>query len=408
MADRTIPLEDISRIDFLKVQGNLHLSGWNRDQVRVQDLGEEIQIDQKQTALEISGLDDVLIRVPHNLDVTIQSVSGDARVKGLGGKLEIKSISGDLVASDISALSAESIAGDLIASRIQGNLQIKSIGGDCLIDNIQGQVELKAAGGDVQIDTVSGGVDFKAGGDGTVEFHPVPWQAYQLKAGGDLSLTMPADTNADLTIKSGGRDITIFPGKLDIKHNEKELSHTLGEGGPAVLLTAGGKVFIIDDEFTTFTGIKMNLDDLGSIATGFSADTSEYIRDNLAHLEKDLSESFANLSESLKEIGLSEEKLKELGAKFEQASRETAEKAEAAAIKAQAKVEKKIAKARRKAHKAQEKIKHFDLDQFLETKSKGKSVSDSERLMILEMLQEKKISPEEAEELLAALEGNKS
>jgi hypothetical protein len=270
---------------------------------------------------------------------------------------------------------------------------------------VQGQVELKKVGGDIQLNTVAGGIDIKASGDGSVEFHPVSWQAYQLTVGGDLILTMPDDTSADLSIKSGAKDIRIFPGKLDITHNEEELEQTLGEGGPAVLLEAGGRVFIIDDEFTAFSGLKMNLDDLGSIAANFATDTGEYIRENLGHLEQELTESFSGLSESLKEIGLSEEKLKEMGAKIEESSRKVAEKAEVAAIKAQAKYEKRIARARQRALRAQGKIKQFDLDQFLETKSKKSSVSDSERLAILEMLQDKKISPEQAEELLQALEG---
>ncbi|HDD54704.1 MAG TPA: hypothetical protein ENG59_00490 [Chloroflexi bacterium] len=407
MADHKIPLEDISRIDLLDISGDLHLSGWNREEIRVKDLSKEIRSEKKKNILEISSSSDVFLNVPHALEVNIKSVSSDATIKGMRGKLEIKSISGDLIISDVSALSVDSISGDLIASRILGDLQANSISGDSLIDNVQGQVELKGVSGDIHIDTVGGGIDAKASGSGTLNFHPVPWQAYQLQVSGDLSLTIPADTSADLTIKSGARDITIFPGKLDITSTEPKLEHTLGEGGPAILLTAGGKVFIIDDEFTVLTGMKMNLDDLGSLAAGFTTNTTDYIRKSMSHLETELRESLSGLSESLEEIGLSEENLRELGAQIEESSRKAAEKAEIAAIKAQAKVEKKIAKARSRALKAQEKSKQFDLSKFLEAASEKKAVSDSERMLILEMLQAKKISAEEAEDLLKALEGKK-
>jgi hypothetical protein len=53
------------------------------------------------------------------------------------------------------------------------------------------------------------------------------------------------------------------------------------------------------------------------------------------------------------------------------------------------------------------KTREFDLNQFLSMKADKQSVSDSERLMILEMLQEKKISLDEADDLLKALEGKK-
>jgi hypothetical protein len=84
-----------------------------------------------------------------------------------------------------------------------------------------------------------------------------------------------------------------------------------------------------------------------------------------------------------------------------------AEKAEIAAIKAQAKVEKKIARTRRKALKARTKMKEFDLGDFLEAQKGKRAVNESERLMILEMLQEKKISLDEADQLLKSLEGKK-
>jgi hypothetical protein len=407
MADKTIPLEDISRIDFVDITGDLQISGWNREEIRIKDLDQEMKSNQKKNVLEISNVEDVLINIPHNLEVKIKSVTGDATIKGLRGELEANAVSGDVMISDVSSFSADAIAGDLIGSRIQGNLQVTSVGGDSLIDNVQGQVELNTVGGDIQLDTIAGGIDIQAGGDVYAEFHPVPWQAYQLEAGSDLSISIPEDTNANLSIKSGAGDIRIFPGKLDLIINENELDHTLGEGGPAISLTAGSKVYIVDDEFTTLTGIKMNLDSLGSIAKGFTTDSAEQIRESLDSLENDLAESLSGLKDSMKEIGLSEEKLKDMGAKIEETSRKAAERAEIAALKAQAKVEKRVAKARRKALKAQEKIKQFDVENFLESQAKDKPVSDSERKLILQMLQDKKISPEEADDLLKALEGKR-
>ncbi|MGB2956475.1 MAG: hypothetical protein WBB64_10985, partial [Anaerolineales bacterium] len=66
-----------------------------------------------------------------------------------------------------------------------------------------------------------------------------------------------------------------------------------------------------------------------------------------------------------------------------------------------------IAKAQLKARGMKRKTREFDLGEFLETQAEKKTVSDSERLMILNMLQDKKISPEEADDLLKALEGKK-
>lgn len=411
MTERIIPRDEYSGLVITSASGILNLTGWNKDEFRIKDLfgpedeGSSIKIEDKKGKLEISSVEDLIIHLPHDLPVTIQSVSGDTNIRGILGAIEIDSVSGDLNLRDIGSLSIKTVSGDLIASRVQGFLRADSVSGDSLVDNIQGQVELKSVSGDVQLEKVDGGIDIDTSGDALVEFHPVPWQAYQIKASGDISITMPADSDADLQIKSNARDITIFPGKLNLSSNEKELEHKLGEGGPSVQLSAAGKVFILDDKFTVMTGFKMNLDDLGDLATGFTTDTTEFIRGSLDHLEEDLRETLGTLSESLEEIGLSEENLANLGVQIEETSRKAAEKAELAAIKAQAKVEKKIAKARRKAIQAREKTKQFDLNKFLETKSNKESVSDSERMLILKMLQEKKITTEEAENLLKTLEG---
>ncbi len=169
-----------------------------------------------------------------------------------------------------------------------GDIKVENIGGDALLNNIQGPVGLTQVGGDIVISEVSGGIEAFAGGEGTVDFHPVPWQAYQIKVGGNLSATMPEESNADLIITSGIKDISLTIGELEIKSNDKELSQQLGEGGPTVMLTAGGKIFISGDDFSVFTGLKMNIDDFGSFAADFSFETADQIKNSLGNLEEDL------------------------------------------------------------------------------------------------------------------------
>jgi len=407
MENHNIPMEGISKLDVVSVGGDLYLTGWNRDEIRIKDLSDEDLVKTKKNKVEISFPGDGIIHVPHHLEINIISVGGDSVIKGVGSDLAIKSIGNDLLLNDVNSTSVGSVGGDVISKNIHGDLRIKNIGGDGLVDNIQGQIGFQQVGGDIQIEKVSGGIEAKAGGDGTIDIHPVPWQAYQVSVGGDLSISMPSDTNADLTIQSGENDVTIILGELDLKIQENKLDQQLGEGGPAILLSAGGKVFLSSDDFTVFTGLKMNAEELGSMTVDFSTHTAEQIKTSLGHLEEDLKESLSGLSESLESIGISEENLKKIGFQIEESSRMAAHKAELAAVKAQAKVEKKIAQARRKALKVKAKTKEFNLDKFLNAEADKKIVSEDERILILKMLQEKKISLDEADDLLMALEGNK-
>jgi len=246
MAEQNIPQEDITRLEINSVSGSLHLSGWNRDMIRIsnwhhdEEPGELIKTKNKKTVLQISSPEDLIIHLPHSLDVTVKSVSGDANLRGLDGELKVESISGDMVLRDVGSISLKILQGALVASRIRRDLRADSISGDCLVNDVQGQVELKDIKGDVQLEQVDGGFDIQAAGDGLIIFHPVPWQAYRIKVKGDLSITMPDDSDADLSIQSEAEDIRLFPGKSNLKIKQKEYEHQLGEGGTSIQLFDGG------------------------------------------------------------------------------------------------------------------------------------------------------------------------
>lgn len=407
MAQHTIPIDNISRLVIPSTGGSLYLTGWNRDEIRIKDPSEQDSFSKEKDLIEITFPIDGIIHLPHHLPVTVESVDKDAVIKGIGSPLQISSVGGDLILSDVSPSNIKFVGGDVFAKRVQGDLVIENVGGDCLIDNVKGQLSLQQVGGDIQIEKVAGGIEVQAGGDGQVSFSPVPWQAYSIKTGSDISISVPEDSNAELSIKSGSKDISLKLGSTDEKVSDGDFTKQIGEGGPSVKLIAGGSVFIASDNYNWLSPFQTNAEQFESIAVDFSAQTAKQIKNNLGHMEITLRESLSSLPESMESAGLSEENLQQIKTRIEESSRLAIQKAELAAAKVQAKVEKSVAKAQRKAQKAKRKANKFDLDQFFASQAEKKSVSDSERLIILEMLQEKKISPEEADDLLKALEGKK-
>ena len=407
MSQHTIPINDISRLVIISTGGSLYLTGWNRDEIRIKDPSEKDSFSKEKDLIEITFPKDGIIHLPHHLPVTIESVGKDAVIKGIGSPIQISSVGGDLILSDVSPSNVKSVGGDVFAKRVQGDLVIENVGKDCLVNNVNGQLSLQQVGKDIQIEKVAGGIEVLAGGDGLVNFSPVPWQAYSIKTGGDMSIAIPEDSNAELSIKSGNKDITMKLGSIDEKVTEEDFIKQIGEGGPSIMLAAGGSVFVASDNYNWLSPLQINAEQFESIAVDFSTQTAEQIKNHLSHLEVDLRETLSGLSESMESVGLSEENLQQIKIQIEEGSRLAVQKAELTAAKAQAKIEKVIAKAQRKAQKAKRKASRFDLDQFFASQAEKKSVSDSERLLILEMLQEKKISPEEADDLLKALEGKK-
>jgi hypothetical protein len=407
MSEHIIPKGDLKKLEIVSTGGSLYLTGWNREEIRIKDLTEQDLVKEKKDQISLTFVRDAVIHMPHSLETIVKAVSEDASIKGIKGNLEISSTGGDLILNDVGSVKIGSVGGDLIANRVQGDLRVENTGGDGIVDDIKGQISIQNLGGDVHLEKISGGIEINAGGDARLSFHPVPWQAYRINAGGDISATIPDDSSVDLSIKSGAEDITIKIGDLHIKLEENHLDQQIGEGGPAVMLTAGGDVYLTGDDFNLLTKIKVSAEELEDFAIDFSSQAAGQIKSHLSHLEDDIKQSLSGLSESLQSIGLTEENIQRITSQIEDSSHQAAQKAEVAAIKAQAKVEKKIAQARKQALKIKSKAKEFDLEKFLNAQENKRAVSADERLLILNMLQEKKISPEEADDLLRALEGKK-
>lgn len=99
---------------------------------------------------------DYQVRVPKGTEVTIESVSGDITLSGVGGETTVKSVSGNVDVSDAGSLSrAESVSGDV---RIRGarstrSMDISSVSGDVEGANVEAnELNISSVSGDVELD----------------------------------------------------------------------------------------------------------------------------------------------------------------------------------------------------------------------------------------------------------------
>lgn len=271
-------------------------------------------------------------------------------------------------------------------------------------------------GGDLSLRDISGGIDTTTGKDAAVTFSPVPWQAYSIQAGGDIFAQIPQDTNAEFELKSGSKKIHI--NLKDAGHTIKEKTHnlTLGEGGPSVSLSAGGEIALSNEKRTTDSAAGFGTPDFGTPNFGafdnmenmfdeIAQQTTAQLEEQLSMIEEHLNTQFSDLEKSFKLAGLSEEKAQEVQERITNAQ----QRAQHSVQKAQAKLQRKLTqtqrKAARRARHDKRKSAEFDIESLLAKKEKAsRAVSDKERMMILKMLQEKKITTDQANDLLSALE----
>jgi hypothetical protein len=461
MAKKTIETGASPFIKIESIGSDLQIKGWDRSEILIKSSSDnELVLDEEEGRFSVSCPTDCVLYVPQEANIEIDSVGSDARVrsvfgnltitkigsdlavrdtgpvtisnvgtnfigKRINGALEIEKIGSSVTLGDVGDVNLEIIGNQLVAKRVRGDLKVSQrIGGNAVVKDIDGQVMLKSVGGSLHLQEVSGGITVDVGGNTTAEFSPVSWQVYAIETGGNVRCYVPGDVNAQFQILSGAQRIRIKTPSVSEKIDDGNYNLTLGDGDASVKITAGGNVDIATRE-TDWDSLKdFDIDftkEISSMAEELADQATTQIESQLEMLENNLNVHLAGLATSISSSGLSEEKIQEIEERLEQAKERAAERATAAAEKAKMKLELKVAAAQRKADRkvrtaaaraARKARKNWGEESYPVPTSPPRKpvdpVSEEERLMILQMLQDKKISIEQAEKLLAALEGKGS
>jgi DUF4097 and DUF4098 domain-containing protein YvlB len=120
--------------------------------------------------------------IPDRAAASINSVSGNIRATGLGGKAHLKTVSGSVdgqrlqgpteaksvsgevtIGDTLDSVTCESVSGSVRAINVGGETRIKSVSGDVTVENSRGAVDAEALSGDVQIaEAADTGFDLRA------------------------------------------------------------------------------------------------------------------------------------------------------------------------------------------------------------------------------------------------------
>lgn len=362
---KTISAGRTPNIRIESIGGDLSLVGWEGDDILLKADDDELRVSQDGDQVTVSCDDDLSMRVPKGATVLIETISGDASIRGLVGSIDLKEIGGDLSMRDVNSVAIEAVRSDFSLRGAKGSLSIRKADSDVSIRDVDGSVSLDSIADDLALRDVRGSVTANVGEDVVMYLNPQPGNSYSVTAGDDILLVMPPKANATLTLSADEIDID-----WDGVENDKDAtsrSVVLGNGGAAFSLSAGGDIRV------------SNRSDAGESAEDFG---------NFAGMGMDWS-------------GFGER----ISRRVEQVTARATRKAEEAARRAEHKVRDVERRSRR--FKGGLEIGRWNWDfapKGVPVPSKPQ-VSEEERLAILKMLQEKKITAEQAEQLLSALEG---
>ncbi|MCB0100590.1 MAG: hypothetical protein KDD74_00990 [Anaerolineales bacterium] len=361
---QTISAGRTPTIRISSIGGDLSFVGWEGDDILLKADDDELTISQDGDEVNLVCSDDLSMRVPKAATVFIDNIGGDASIRGVMGDIELKSIGGDLSMRDVYNVAIESVHADFSLRGGKGNLSIRKADSDVSIRDVDGHITLDSISDDLALRDVRGNVSANVGEDVVLYLNPQPGNTYTVNAGDDILLVMPPKAGAVLNMSAD--EINIDWDGVDLEEDATNASMTLGDGSASITLSAGGDIRV------------SNRSDAGESAEDFG---------NFAAMGMDWSGFGDRISR-----------------RVEQATERAQRKIEAA----NRRVEQKVREAERRGRgKAVLEVGRWNWDfspKGVPMPPKSK-VSDEERLTILKMLQEKKITAEDAEKLLSALEG---
>ena len=370
----------------IKAHGNLDIKGWDQSDVgiitdiNVQKVRHEAEI------LRLLFVEDCELSIPKGINLIIERASGDARIRDIKTPIVVNRVYGNLALQDVNQVTVSKIGGDCLIENIGGDLIVSRTYGNLKGHNISGSVIAEKVSGDVKLHSITGGLIIRSYGGIVVSLKESSDYDINMQASDNIELNLPLITDADLKVRSRSKEIDLDLGKITDKLKEKNCELVLGDGNQNIILDAGGRVRIAEEKIDPSEILKL-FEDLDNLWLKLKEESAarRAAREKKVHWEISLVEGASQVAQNALD-GV--EKI------ADQISFDAIEQAEKHVRVALEEVE--------------EQIRNLGYDNlpgsYEEEEDFSSEVTTEERLVIMRMLQEEKISVEEADQLLEILE----
>ena len=312
----------------------------------------------------------------------IEKVGGNFSVKNASGKIYLEKINANLVVDGVESFHCEKVGGNATVRGVAGDFYLTKTVGNFKAEKISGGMQFERANGSIVARSVNIEGDLRA--DGNIRLIDFDFSDdLDLRAGGKIFIRVPEDfAGARLDLHSGGQEITLKSGDVDMKINEGVLEYQLGDSKRNLFISAGGEIEFVE-------GYDPDEEIIGDISSHFDFEEtafSELIRERVVSATRRADAKVRITEKRLEQMKDRVEKLRGFNINLELGDKKIALDSRIPPIPPLPPVPPipPVPPLTRPAGK--------------------KGASDEERLMILKMLQDKKITVDEAEALFKALE----
>ena len=417
------------RVEVTACQGDLDVRTWDKPEVLIKvDEQEALTVEERDDAVALVAHDDCRLTVPVGASLAILQVQGRLAVRGGNGAVEVATVQGDAQLRDgrgsaslnavqgnlevegwTGKIVAEVVLGDAELQEVGGEVSLGAVHGDLTVEDVSGALSAQSVGGDAYLRQLHGplslddvgadlvGRDWRAGanvtqvgGDAALKSVLAGPQAYRIQARGDVTVKALPGSDATFTLQAARGRIRA-KGLAGEATEEGQWHGAIGAGEAQVTLTSSHghiSLKVVEEgeekEEHVASAFAADLGEAGAVAGLAAEELARRIQQRVA------------------------EKLNKID--FEAIARREAERARRRAEREAARARRLAEKERRQARRSRRKKGvHWRFEWGPErsarrTARRGQASGEEERLFVLRMLAEGKISAEEAETLLQALE----
>ncbi len=354
----------------IDVKKNLYIRSWEKTDVEIRYVeNKKLEIDQQDSTVTISGNTHCLISAPDTTNMLIEHAGGNCKIFGNFENMTIEDVGGNLQIEAIANGMVERVGGNFYLGKVTNGLKVEKVGGNLNLASALMPVQIEKVGGNLFVSGPLNDLECSTGGNINLFVEKVAHTNLSLRAGGNIHIGYKGNADVNISAKSAG-GYNFQMGDSVIKGHLGSIEKSFGDGSASWSLKAGAKINILPVDKAPFSSVSFETMD----------DTHwEEIAENIE--TRNVSSFDENFAEEIR--------LKTNG------------------------IENRI-------QRAMEKFQRSGIWELSENESdfrtEGKNVaqpgsvrasqpvSNEERLLILQMLQDKKITAVEADRLLSALE----
>jgi hypothetical protein len=374
MVERSIGVTDTAEVVVPTCQGNLRVRSGDADGVRVLIASEDDLVTWGREGGDITaafGASATMV-VPPETRVTAEQVLGNLRIEGVRGEIEARAVHGNATLRHTGTARLNRVLGNLRASHAGGDVTADEVRGNVWARGVSGALALGEVAGNLEVEGAEGGLTVE-GVRGNVSLRP-PFSAgstYRVNGFGNLCVSLLSESSMQVAVRAGGR-LDVKVQGLSLEQRGEEAVGTLGAGAATLKANVHGNVTLLGAEPRGEPGTSSHWEEIG-------AQIEWQVHDALAKMATELEERLGRVDGQW------------VGRQVDGATIEARRRAEQAAERARMRAEQAERRWRRAAGER--------------PTPEPEGATDEERLRVLRMVEEGKITPEQAADLLGAIEG---